>query len=336
MNEIRDELKTYLGRTKTSISTIAKAIDRSPSAISQWLKNDYTGDNAAIEQAVAGFLVRQEEKTQAPLEGPFALTTQAREILLVLGYVHVHSTLGVVVGPSGNGKTRAITHYASQNAGVTVLTLNPSSCSMSEAIHQLHEQIDPRGTGRGTLGGIVRRVGKKLAGSGRLLIIDEAQYLLHPAIEVLRSLHDDAGVGVAFVGMPRLYHHLVSNTVELFEQIRTRIGIRRQLSPLSLADATAILRAVDPKVPDAVCRRALDVSAACGRSIVHLYHHAAGLARAEGRAVIPDDISVSQSYLYEPRAGQRAAASAPPPATAPAPPSRLADRTGRDAKAGAA
>ncbi len=320
MSDIREELRAYLARTGSSLSAVAKAVDRSPSAISLWIKDDYTGDAAAVERAVASFLARQQEKAEAPsVEGPFAMTAQAAAALSVLRYAHVHSTMGVIAGPSGNGKTRTIRQYASQNAGVIILTIHHASRSLSEVIHQLSELVGDTGKGRGTLGGITKRLVAKLAGSGRLLIIDEAQFLEHQTVEVLRAVHDGAGIGLVFAGMPRLYRDLVSNTVELWEQIRTRVGMHKRLPPFAIDDARLLLRTLDPQVSDDVCRAAWDASGHCGRSLVHLYHHAARAAASARRRVTVDDVRAALVFLYE-------APAAPPARPAPTPAPRPAPR----------
>jgi len=331
---IRDQARQFLAESGTSRQTLAKAIDWSPASVSRWLTDDYTGDSATIARAVASFLARQEEKAASPpVDGPFAMTRQAAEILPVLNYAHVHSTMGVIVGPSGNGKTAALKHYAAENAGAVLFSVHPANHSMSEIIHQLFELLGKPGGGRGTLGGLVKRLTAKLAGSGRLLIIDEAQFLDHQTVEVLRAIHDSARIGLVFCGMPRLYRDLVGNTVELWEQIRTRVGIKKRVSPFTAEDAGLILRALDPRVTPEVCRLAWEIGQARGRGVTHLYHHAARAAAAQRRPVTPADLLAAQAFLYEAPApatvkaipspsplptgeGHRAAAPAPAPARA--------------------
>lgn len=49
---------------------------------------------------------------------------------------------------------------------------------------------------------------RELRDSGRLLMVDEAELLLYRALEVLRRLHDKAGIGIVLAGMPRLLINL--------------------------------------------------------------------------------------------------------------------------------
>jgi DNA transposition AAA+ family ATPase len=314
---VRDAVRQYIIDTGTSRNAIAKAINWSQPTFGRWLQNDYPGDSATIARDVAVFLARQEEKAAAPpLAGPFALTRQAEGALDVLRYAHTYSTIGVVIGPSGIGKTVSLRHYAAETAGVIVLTIHHANRSMSEVVHQLSELVKDSGQGRGTLGGLIKRLIAKLAGSGRLLIVDEAQFLEHPTIEVLRAVHDGARIGLVFSGMPRLERDLVENTVELWEQIRTRVGMKRRLPPFAVEDATTLLRALDPRVSPEVCRLAWEIGKQCGRSVTHLYHHAAREAIAQRRVITPADLLTAQAFLYD---APRPAAPAPArPAPAPA------------------
>ncbi len=64
---------------------------------------------------------------------------------------------------------------------------------------------------------------KKLNGSGRLLIVDEAELLAHKPLEILRRLHDLTGIGIVLAGMPRLRANLRGKRGE-FKQLYSRVG----------------------------------------------------------------------------------------------------------------
>lgn len=300
---VREELQRHMEREKVSIAAVAKAVGKSPATISLWARGDYAGDSAGIDRDVAAYLSRMEEKAAVPTSGEFVLTRQAAAIIGALRYAHTWGQMGVIYGPSGLGKTSAIRQYAATQGGVIVITIDPVSLSPSAVLHDVAEAIGE--STRGTLRGILRRICKKLDGSGRLIIVDEAQFLTHRAIESLRKIHDTAKVPVVFSGMPRLYHHMVGNGVEIFEQIRNRIGIKKELPPLSAEDASLILRAYDSRVSDAVCKVAFDFAAGCARRLVKLYNHAARAAASENRPIEPEDFIAAQEFLYEDRPVQK-------------------------------
>ncbi|GEM_PF-383427 len=293
---IREQCKAYMERTGTSGNAIAKAIDKSSATFSQWLRDDYSGDNAAIERDVTAYLSRQDLREKVKVDSGFVPTRQGKAMIATLRYAHARGKMGLVIGPSGSGKTKAIEHYAATQGGVVFLRTDDVSNSPSGVIHDLVEALGLKT--RGTLRGLLRAVIKELTGSGRLIVVDEAQDLTHHAIGVVRAIYDRAKVGVVFVGMPRLYYHMVGNGVEIFEQVRNRIAIQKELPPLDIEDATLILHSFDSSISAEACRVAHQLSYSCGRRLVLLYDQAALDAAYEKRSVTAEDFIAAQELLY--------------------------------------
>lgn len=294
---VREQCKTYMARSGASGNAIAKAIEYAPGTFSQWLRDDYTGDNAAVERAVAAYLSRMEYREKVKVDSDFVPTRQGKAMLATLRHAHARGRMGLVIGPSGSGKTKAIEHYAATQGGVLSLRIDDVSNTPSGVLHDLAEAAGLKA--RGTLRGLLRAIIKELTGSGRLIVVDEAQDLTHHAIGVLRAIYDRAKVGIVFSGMPRLYYHMVGNGVEIFEQIRNRIAIKKELPPLNLEDATLILHSFNPSISAEACRVAHELSFSCGRRLVMLYDEAALEAAYEGRSVTAEDFIAAQEMLYE-------------------------------------
>lgn len=294
---VQEELQQYVKKNNVSMNMVSKGIGYSQSALSLWLRGDYAGDSKAIEDDVAKFLGRQKERAKTHISGDFVPTRQAQEVISVLRYAHVHSEMGVIYGHSGMGKTTAIAQYAARESGVIVITVDPVSSSPSAILHDLAEAVGEQP--KGTLRGLLRRISKKLSDTGKLIVVDEAQFLTHRAIEVLRKVHDTAKVGVVFSGMPRLYHHMIGNGVELFEQIKNRVGIKKELPDFSEEDGLLILQSFDPAISASLARMAFDMSGACARRLVKLYRHAARLAVITEQGVSQAHFLEAQKFLYE-------------------------------------
>ncbi|HIH3537101.1 TPA: AAA family ATPase, partial [Escherichia coli] len=81
---------------------------------------------------------------------------------------------------------------------------------------------------RGNIHELINACVHELRDSGRLLMVDEAELLPYRALEVLRRLHDKAGVGVALAGMPRLLINLKGNRGE-FAQLYSRVALSLDL-----------------------------------------------------------------------------------------------------------
>ena len=62
----------------------------------------------------------------------------------------------------------------------------------------------------------------------KLIIIDETERLSFAALELLRSLYDDRGICIVFIGMPGLEKRL-----SRYSQLYSRIGFSHEYKPLS-------------------------------------------------------------------------------------------------------
>ncbi len=61
----------------------------------------------------------------------------------------------------------------------------------------------------GTFDMVFRRLVKRLVGTKRMLIFDEAERLHYKALETIRDRHDETGRPVLLTGKPNLYERLV-------------------------------------------------------------------------------------------------------------------------------
>lgn len=74
---------------------------------------------------------------------------------------------------------------------------------------------------------LMKELVNALQGSNRLIIIDEADHLTFSALQALRNLNDEAGVGILLAGNDRIYNQMVCGVKSSeFDQLRTRIFAR--------------------------------------------------------------------------------------------------------------
>ena len=76
-----------------------------------------------------------------------------------------------------------------------------------------------------------------------MIIIDEAEHLPYKALELLRRIHDKAGVGVLLVGLPRLIHKIMEGRGE-YQQLYSRIEVYTLLHKLHPSDTKRIVESV--------------------------------------------------------------------------------------------
>lgn len=212
-------LKAYAEEHKLSQSKIATMLGVSPAVISQYLKGIYTGDVASIDKKVREMLERAHEKSK-DIKSDFVATTTAKNILDVCAMAHTMKDINLVIGEAGLGKTMALKQYAKTVENVVLIETDPTfspKVLLVELCNKLG--IVPTRNNHDNTTAII----EKLAGSERLLIIDEAELLNYKCLEIIRRIHDKSGVGVILAGMPRLRANLRGKRGE-YKQLYSRVG----------------------------------------------------------------------------------------------------------------
>jgi DNA transposition AAA+ family ATPase len=239
-DDIRQELSELMKAKGITQGAIAKAIGRTGPVVSAYLKGSYTGNNAKLEKLIAGYLEKVEgRESVVSRNNPFIATYNAQVFHEVALQCHLECELGVLVADAGMGKTTAAREYAARNPEVLLISAN-MSYSARALFLKICELLDlPQD---GNLNDLVNQVVKKLEGSGRFILVDQAEYLPDRALELLRTVYDDAGIGVLLFGMPRLEHNL-KKARGSHAQIYSRVGIFQHLkAPLKLEEVGNIVR----------------------------------------------------------------------------------------------
>lgn len=326
----RNKAKLYLQDHPDMTQTAAaRSMGLSSTTLSLFLKDDYKGNSEEIAAKVAAWLERQEERKHALPRPKFVETSIAGQIHSTLKYCHAQQEFGVIVGRSGLGKTMALDEYAARQKDVVLIKVNVTHTPlrfMEDLARQAKVQFP-----RGTMHGLLNRTVEKLRDTNRLVIIDEAQFLQVRAIEAVRALYDEAHIGVALVGMPRLYHSAINSGTEFLAQIAQRVGTKLVLSQLSEADLRMILGMVQPGLSDAAVKTAYQLSEGGARIAMKLMKKAVTRSAAARKSVTPQDLLWAQQSLYsvdETRPKESAGPVHEMPDRQPAAPARRLEATG--------
>lgn len=231
----------------SSVNVIAKMINRSSALVSQYINKKYPGDIKDVEKDIASLLRREQDLEFTTAQEVFCSTGPTKLIWEVLQYCDEQQDMGVAVGPAGIGKTQTCNAYKRKNRGTVFMTADIATRSVGAVLHLMAKKAG--GTARArTNSQLLHHIIDKLKNSRRLILIDEAHFLTWEAFEVVRKIHDCAGVGVAYVGMERLYDQMRGgdNRAMLYEQIYSRIAIKRDDLTVTKADVKLIATAVAP------------------------------------------------------------------------------------------
>ena len=215
------ELSELMTRRNWSQTQVARAIGKSSAVISQYLQGKYPGDVNSLERDIAALINREAEKEKSKrLSVSFVRTYTANRCLEVIKLAHLDSDINVIYGDAGMGKTMIMRQYAAENPGAILLEADPGYTARVV----LEELCAKLGLNRrGNMHELSDAIISALRDSGRVLLIDEAENLPLRALEVIRRIHDKAGIGVVLAGMPRLIINLKGKRGEL-KQLYSRVG----------------------------------------------------------------------------------------------------------------
>ena len=191
-----------------------------------------------------------------------AETPTYKAIYSALSIAHRGSSLIGIPGPVGCGKTFASTCYAADNPrthkrpGAVRIQFNKTDNKPSAALAAILAGLHGEAGGSYRNGNLYQAVGAKLR-PGDFLILDECQRL-ETAVDIVASLHDDFGVGIAMIGNPdfskaiwgndrtfdalgsRIMRHELTNTTG--EDIEAWLAWKGILNGMPIKDRTALVK----------------------------------------------------------------------------------------------
>jgi len=264
-DRLRIEIEDFMRKEGLSNSAVAKLMDVSSAALSQWRRHVYTGDNRRMAHLVAQFLEIQKERAAAPKSLPFKLTRAAAMVFDAVRTAHVMNEFCIIISRAGYGKTEAIQQYARQHENVIVIegrTTQQTHALLYELGQKLGVNI------RNSSDMIFRRVVAKLQISPKIIIFDEAQLYNYRTLEIIRRIHDVSGCGVVLAGSYRLYEQMTGpNTIKDYDQIFSRV-IRRELPPMDEEDVKLLLAdEMNGEMTDATAKKLVEMCGGCIRTL---------------------------------------------------------------------
>lgn len=218
-----EQLRDFLEQNNISQANAAKYLGISKPALNAYLQNKYAGNVADIDSKVQGYLRLQQERQEvAKLEMCFVETRAAKNMLGFLGLTHKLSQLGIVYGGAGVGKTTVLKEYKKRFPN-TILIEPDMGYTAKVLLQEICRALGQND--KGNIHDMTERIADTLRGSGRMLMIDEAELLPMRALESIRRIHDKADCAVMLVGMPKLLLNLKGPNAE-FKQLFSRVSVR--------------------------------------------------------------------------------------------------------------
>jgi len=288
---IRKDLLGQMARMSLSQRAASAQIGVSHSALSTWLSGTYKGSVESVEEKVQQWIERCREIADGPLpeDERFPVTVDTEvfsEVTSALRACHLKGKIGVVVAASGSGKTRSVKEYVAKNAGVMLIECHhsfPARMVLSSIASSCGIEA------RGSIHELLVSVCDRLRGSGRMLVLDEAEHLKPSVLDVVRRLNDWAGIGIVYVGLPRFMASLQSMRRDyeyIWNRVRVRAGIERS-AEAERSDIRKLLGSMLPLLDDTVV---IAFHSRCGgdiRKLEALYYGALASVRQSGKPMTP-------------------------------------------------
>lgn len=239
---LRSIIRAMIENKDVTQGVLARETGVSQSAISQYLNEKYKGDNTIVGEAITRWLEnRNSAASELPGVPNFIKTPTVEKIWSALKYAQITHTVTVIYGHPGVGKTQAVKKYSEEGVNVWCITAAKSRSNELETMYELALEIGIQDAPyqRGALSRVLRH---RLRGTNGLIIVDESDMLSYDALEELRILVEECGVGLALTGNHKVYDRMTGNNkggvefARLFSRIAKKIVINKVLK----ADVEAV------------------------------------------------------------------------------------------------
>lgn len=242
---VRAAIRAINAAEGLSLAEIARQAGVASGTMTPWLSGHYAGRGERVAARMQTWLDSRsaQRRTRGLLRAlpGFIATPTATSFTSTLEYAQTAPDLVLITGGAGVGKTTAAREYQRAASNVWLLTISPTLAGMGPMLEELLGVLGVQERSTSRRSAAARR---RVQGSGGLLIVDEAQHLQVNALEELRTLHDQGGIGLALVGNESVQSRLEGKgrTPE-FAQLFSRIGTRTRRSVPLGGDIDALLDA---------------------------------------------------------------------------------------------
>ena len=211
----RAAIGTYVQERGLALKAVAKQAAIGESTLSFWLSDKYSGNNDRIARTLVRWMRQHQDGERSGMPVGYVSTRVAERMLGVLRAVQRTGTMGAVVGPSGTSKSVVCRAAASGLiVGAAHVELTVAHRSPSAVARLLSHRLMNKNR-HTSMAHAVESLIEHLAGSGRLLIIDEAHFMSRGACTLVRDVHKQTGCPVVLVGTRD-----VLDTVNDFDEFR--------------------------------------------------------------------------------------------------------------------
>lgn len=245
MEEVRAGVRAVIENEGLNQTIIAREAGVAYGTFTGWLAGNYGGNNDKYTASMQIWLASRTEQKRAAMNIPqapvFVSTPSAKAFTETLRFAQIMPEIAVIAGAAGIGKTTSLHQYQANNRNVWLATMDPTTAKVNGMLLEL---CDVMGVLEKAPAKLARAIGRKIEGTGGLILVDEAQFLDARALDQLRSFYDRYHVGIALVGNEDVYSRLEGEGKRsTFAQLFSRIGMRITQPKPKPADMCALIAA---------------------------------------------------------------------------------------------
>ncbi|MEQ8168907.1 MAG: AAA family ATPase [Candidatus Eremiobacterota bacterium] len=278
-----------------SRSDAARDMGISDATLSLWLSNKYDGSVAKINEAVKNFLEREKERSRnTVVDIKFVAIGPAKRFMEIARVCHLDRALGVIYGESGSGKTWSAREYVRKHYDAILVEVDPNKWSGRVLLKKIHRKLNM--DGKGNADEMMLEIIARLEGTGRFIIIDEAENLDPSVLDLARRIHDHARIGMLLVGTPRLVHNLRGREGGL-DQVCKRSSASYWAESLKIQDTEAIVKSCIAEASAGLCEAFHQESGGNVRVLSMLILRSIRFAETDRVPVDPEYVRMAKKFI---------------------------------------
>jgi len=243
---------TALVEAGMDISKIAVEAGARRQDLQTWFETKAPSEK--IEQRLAAWLEESDLLQAAESEPDWVETETSARIMAALEFTRKTPTIGVIHGAAGGGKTKSGRRFQNdvrrrmQNLNddpvVYYVTAAPHITTSSSILHAIAGAMNHYACVNAYRNLVFVEEILRKTKPGDLICVDEAQFLEAAALDMLRYLYDQGGIGIAYLGNDALYTRISGKGRRAeFAQLHSRVGMRLHIEAPKEGDVDAFLEA---------------------------------------------------------------------------------------------
>jgi DNA transposition AAA+ family ATPase len=294
IDEIRQRLRKHLNDNgEVTQAEVSRAISYSTAAVAQFLSDSYRGNLSNIGRAIDRHLDLYEQQRSIGAQPHYVKTSTVKKIERAIFMAQATRGIAIVATQTGVGLTMAFAEYVRRFPLSVQLQCSPE---MDTRWPLLSELLAVLGRHNRRPAEARRDIVEAITGTDRMLLIDESHYLSQECVDIIRRIHDQAGVPVVFGGNESTYQGFKTRSsgsmnrgmgAMAYTQLRGRLAARVQLraEDITTNDIRLIANQMAPSeaIEDAIAQLKNEALFNGGlRRVVRVLHMAQMLAQGRG------------------------------------------------------